>query len=209
MAETKKGNKKLETNIPKKRKTKFTCKRCGNKYPSEIAEKINGDKYCPHCYNFLKEDEVFERKIRIFLNDMVNTNPHSQKNAGDSLLAAVKRQEFTLRGVYYTLEYLKGDEEIWNQITPSNVYFKVKDYYGIAKKEYKERRDAEKDAEAHPNRKPEKVTYYITRSTLDEQNMRYVEAQKTAIYGRDAIDLDEEIDLNEIEEDEEGDLINE
>ena len=39
--------------------------------------------------------------------------------------------------------------------------------------------------------------------------MRYVEAQKTAIYGRDAIDLDEEIDLNEIEEDEEGDLINE
>ena len=106
MAETKKTNKKLETNIPKKRKTKFTCKRCGNKYPSEIAETINKEKYCPHCYNFLKEDEVFERKIRQFLNDMANTTPHSQKNAGDSLLAAVKRQEFTLRGVYYTLEYL-------------------------------------------------------------------------------------------------------
>lgn len=209
MAETKKDNKKLETNIPKKRKTKFTCKRCGNKYPSEIAEMINKEKYCPHCYNFLKEDEVFERKIRQFLNEMVNASPHSQKNAGDGLLAAIKRQEFTLRGVFYTLEYLEGEKEIWNQITPANVYFKVKDYYDIAKKNYKERRDNEDDAKAHPNRKPEKVTYYIPRSAFDEQNMRYVEAQKTAIYGRDAIDLDKEIDLNEIEEDEEGDLINE
>ena len=179
---------------PKRRARTFRCVKCGNIYSSEVKQVWGSRNYCPDCFVLAKKASESRGILENLIREILSLEGKEDDFGywAKVIMLKINQNEFTLEGVIYTIEYMRM-MDLWKEFSYGNLYYPIKRNYGAAKRYYASVREIRKkyDGAAIQAIKDKPVTQItVNRSDLIKKDERFLEAQKTVVYGP-AIDLDD------------------